>query len=201
MPVLPYTLETDKGEPMAETAAGDARNARLADLLYRSASGDRAAFAALYRETAPTLFAWLLRLLRRRALAEEVLQDVFVSVWQHAAEYDAAKGRVMSWLARMTRNRALDRLRRERRLVPLDELAAAEEGGEAPEEPRSHVEERALAECFEALAEGPRRSLRLAYLSGLSHEEIARALGAPLGTVKSWVRRGLASLKRCLEGA
>ena len=176
------------------------RDARLADLMHRCAQGDQGALRELYALASPQLLALLMRMLRRRDLAEEVLQEAFVSAWRNASEYDAGRGRVMTWLVTIARNRALDELRRTARaaLVPgidLDQLP-----DEAPEESYGPAEARALAACLDALPDGQRRSVQLAYLDGLTQDEIARALRAPLGTVKSWVRRGLSALRRCLEG-
>src|SRR5579872_5547861 len=189
----------------------EARNARLTDLLHAAAQGRQAAFQELYGLTSPQLFASLLRILKRRDLAEEALQDAFVSVWQRAASYSADKGAPMTWLVSICRYRALDLLRRENREVSLEPLLEQEaEGGGALQEFASEAvdaalftkaEARALDECFGRLNEGQRNSLRLAYFDGCTHEEIAARLTSPVGTVKSWVRRGLESLKRCLEAA
>lgn len=174
------------------------RDQHLADLMHRCARGDQGAFRELYALTSPQLLALLIRMLRRRDLAEEVLQEAFVSVWRNAPEYTASRGRVFAWVTTIARNRALDELRRHQRAAidagaSLDDLPD-EEG----EETYGAAEVRALSVCLDALPDGQRRSVQLAYLDGLSHDEIARAMRTPLGTVKSWVRRGLASLKHCL---
>lgn len=176
------------------------RDGTLAELMHRCAMGDQGAFRELYALASPQLLALLVRMLRRRDLAEEVLQEAFVSAWRNAAEYDAGRGRVMTWLVTIARNRALDELRRHQRAaitpgVDLDQLP-----DETSEESYGPVEARALATCLDALSDGQRRSVQLAYLDGLSQDEIAHALRVPLGTVKSWVRRGLVALKRCIEG-
>lgn len=183
--------------------AETAREQHLTDWLWRSARGDRAAFRQLYEATAPQLYGLLLRMLKRRELAEEVLQEAYVQVWRNAASYDAGKGAVGTWLAGIVRYRALDLLRRERRLVPVEDapgLADAREDAEPPAEPLSGLEERGLALCLERLDEAQRRGLAMAYFEGSTHQEIALRLGSPLGTVKSWIRRGLQRLKECLEG-
>lgn len=189
---------------MSSTPSGVAsadRDARLADLMLRCAHADQGAFRELYALTSPQLLALLIRMLRRRDLAEEVLQETFVSAWRNAPEYTASRGRVFAWLTTIARNRALDELRRTQRAaiqhgVSLDDLPD-EEG----EDSYGPAEVRALSACLDALPDGQRRSVQLAYLDGLSHDEIAQAMRAPLGTVKSWVRRGLAALKQCLGGA
>lgn len=190
--------------------AGDAyknKNRLLVELLHGCAQKRQLAFQKLYHLTSPQLFAILMRILKRRDLAEEALQDAFISVWRNAASYTAQKGSPMTWLVSICRYRALDMLRREQREVPLrqdddedmdtelDVFVGDSEAGELI----SHAETRALEQCLKQLSTSQRRSLRLAYFDGLSHAEIAHALRSPVGTVKSWVRRGLQDLKRCLE--
>lgn len=178
-------------------AAAD-RDQHLADLMHQCARGDQGAFRELYALTSPQLLALLIRMLRRRDLAEEVLQEAFVSAWRNAPEYTASRGRVLSWLTTIARNRALDELRRTARAA-IDPGASIEDlPDEEAEESYGPAEIRALAGCLDALPDGQRRSVQLAYLDGLSQDEIAQALRTPLGTVKSWVRRGLGALKRCL---
>ena len=191
----------------ATTADLDARNRRLTDLLHGTAQGRQAAFQELYGLVSPQLFAVLLRILKRRDLAEEALQDALLSVWRNAASYSAEKGAPMTWLVSICRYRALDSLRRTRHEVRLDPDAEDGEGGgvadaqEAGGEMISKAEERALDDCMQRLNDGQRASIKLAYVDGCTHEEIAASLKSPVGTVKSWVRRGLESLKRCLEAA
>ena len=185
----------------------EARNARLKDLLHAAAQGRQAAFQELYRLVAPQLFASLLRILKRRDLAEEALQDALLSVWRNAGSYSADKGAPMTWLLSICRYRALDALRRGKREVPFESTEDGEDGAaaiadeSADAELISKAEERALDECMGRLNDGQRASIRLAYFDGCTHEEIAANLKSPVGTVKSWVRRGLESLKRCLEAA
>jgi len=176
------------------------RDALLADLMHRGARGDQGAFRELYALTSPQLLALLMRMLRRRDLAEEVLQEAFLSAWHHAAEYSASKGRVMTWLVTIARNRALDQLRSIKRAALAPGIDLEQLPDESIEPGYGPIEARALAGCLEGLSDGQRRGVQLAYLDGLSHQEIALALRAPLGTVKAWVRRGLAALRRCLEG-
>lgn len=181
----------------------------LVELLHGCAQQRQPAFQELYQLTSPQLIAILMRILKRRDLAEEALQDAFISVWHNAASYSAQKGSPMTWLVSICRYRALDMLRREQREIHLDPpdddgdedalagFADESETGELI----SHAEARALKHCLDELNEGQRNSLKLAYFDGCSHEEIARALRSPIGTVKSWVRRGLQDLKHCLEAA
>jgi RNA polymerase sigma-70 factor (ECF subfamily) len=172
----------------------------LQRLLERCATGDSAALQPLYELASPLLFACLTRMLRRRALAEEALQDVFVSIWQRAGQFTAARGHPMAWMMSIARYRAIDLLRRERSapvLVPeLPETA----GIEAREEPEGWTPAAGLLErCLKLLSDQQRSCLELAFVAGNSHEDISRLTGNPLGTVKSWIRRGLKSLRQCLE--
>ena len=195
----------------APTAALLDRNRRLTDLLHATAQGREQAFRELYELVSPQLFAILLRILKRKDLAEEALQDALLSVWRNAASYTAEKGAPMTWLVSICRYRALDMLRRSQREVSLDPMleAAADEGeglggladASADTAFVSKAEERALEDCMQRLNDGQQKSLKLAYFDGCTHEEIAASLKSPVGTVKSWVRRGLESLKRCLEAA
>jgi RNA polymerase sigma-70 factor (ECF subfamily) len=171
-------------------------------LLGRCATRDRTAFAELYQAAAPKLLACLLAILKRRDLAEDALQEVMVRIWQRSDQYDGYRGRPMAWLVSIARYYAIDQLRRRRPLVALDESvssrlsdAAAQESVEGAESRGTHS---ALERCLDRLTAEQRRSVVLAYTSGYSHEQIASALASPLGTVKSWVRRGLASLRECL---
>ena len=189
-----------QGDSSARAAAGDAEGAVLEALLERCARQDRAAFEALYVRVAPTLLAVLMQMLRRRELAEDVLQDVFVKVWQQAGQFDVIRGRALAWLVSIARYRAIDVQRATRPMLVLSEsemelepqfqVGGAAEGGGV---------RRALLRGLELIAAPQRRCLLLAYEQGLSHVEIARTVGEPLGTVKSWVRRSLQALRRCLE--
>jgi RNA polymerase sigma-70 factor, ECF subfamily len=191
------------GDEMNQAAESDSQSdARLAQLLARCAARDSAALQRLYELVAPLLFACLKRMLRRRSVAEEALQDVFVTVWQRAAQFDAARGRPMAWLMSITRYRAIDLLRRERLAPALmpelpEPVAPGEEhgGDEAAWLPGGALLER----CLALLSPQQRDCLQLAFVAGNSHQDIAQLLGSPLGTVKSWIRRALQSLKTCLE--
>lgn len=178
-----------------------------ARLLARCAEGDLSAFTALYESSAPQLFAVLLRILNRRDLAEEALQDAFVSIWRHAASYRAQRSQPMTWMISIARYRAIDLKRAQRREVPLAAATAGESidseiidtAADPSAEALRAQENSALADCMRELSDSPRECLRLAYLEGLTHQEIALKVNSPLGTVKSWIRRGLQALKECLE--
>jgi RNA polymerase sigma-70 factor (ECF subfamily) len=176
--------------------------AELEALLSRCAAGDRSALETLYARVAPILLAVLMRILRRRDVAEDALQDVFVSVWQRARQFDPIRGRALAWLVSMARYRAIDLQRAARPAVSLSELTGLEPQlqSEGPLEADEMLGAGALLlRCLEQIAAPQRRCLMLAYQEGLTHSEIARVVNEPLGTVKSWVRRSLMALRRCLE--
>jgi len=172
----------------------------LQDLLRKTAAGDAAAFAQLYQHAAPKLFGIAVRIAGRGDIAEEALQECFVLVWRRAGDYDPMRGAAMSWLTAIMRNCVISRLRQH---------AVRPEGHAAPEEalvrlaaPGSAArgaELRALHSCLDELEEPQRRAVLLAYLYGLTREELATRLAVPVGTVKSWIRRSLDRLRRCLD--
>ena len=172
----------------------------LQELLRKTAAGDSAAFATLYKQTSAKLFGVAVRIAGRGEIAEDALQECFVLVWQRAGDYDPRRGGVMSWLIAIMRNCTIDRLRRrgvrpEGHAVPEEALRQLA----APDNAELGAEMRALRGCLEELEERPRRAVVLAYLYGLSREELAAQLAVPVGTVKSWLRRSLDRLRRCLE--
>jgi len=184
------------------------RSARLADLLARTALADQAAFAELYRLTAPHLYGVALRILREPALAEDLLQEAFVNIWHHAGTYTSAKAKPQTWLASIVRNRCLDQLRRrepDTMTMTRDEDETEmdfEAPGPTPEEMLlSGADAHSVRGCVEGLEGGQRQAIALAFVRGMSHAELAQHLHQPLGTVKSWVRRGLERLRKCLEAA
>ena len=171
-------------------------------MLIACQTGDTAAFSGLYRLTSPQLFGLALRILRRRDWAEEAVQECFVTIWRRAKDYRPDLGPALPWITVILRNKCLDRLRREKPLQPLDESAAAERPDEGPsplEGTLAADDARRLKGCVDQLEDDQRKSILLAYYEGLTHEQLAARLAAPLGTVKSWIRRGLQRLKRCLE--
>ncbi len=184
------------------------RSARLAELLARTALSDQAAYAELYRLTASHLYGVALRILREPALAEDMLQEAFVSVWHHAGSYSAAKAKPQTWLTSIVRNRCLDHLRRRE----PDTVSMTRDEDETEVEYRAPgptpvemllagAEAHSVRQCVDSLDGGQKQAIALAFYQGLSHAELAEHLHQPLGTVKSWVRRGLERLKACLEGA
>lgn len=177
----------------------------LEQLLIRVSDQDRAAFRALYDHSSAQVFAVLLRILPRRDIAEEALQDVFVRVWREATSYRESRGKALSWMTTIARNRALDIRRRLGRELQMDDataesLAQTESTENDPALAAQWGSEAAvLNSCLGELNDEQRGSIRLAFFQGLSYSEVATAIGAPLGTVKSWIRRGLAALKMCVE--
>lgn len=193
------------------------RSLELSRLLGRAGLGDRAAFATLYERTSPHLFAVVLRINRDREQAEDILQEVYVNVWRSASSFDAAQSQPLTWLTRIARNRAIDSLRRSRTQPRIQSPAKLAGGADAEEDSvydtvadsapgpldllDRAAEARSLQACMDQLSALQRQSVALAFFHGLSHVEIAEQLRQPLGTVKSWVRRALQSLKSCLQGA
>jgi len=172
----------------------------LAQLLQRCAAHDPAAFRALYDKTSPILFARLLRMLRRRSVAEEALQDVYVRIWERAAQYEPNRGRALAWMVTIARYCAIDLMRRDR-LTLVGDDALAEVADESASESGTPDKPNNFDHCIGRLPENTRNCLTLAFVEGRSHDEIARLTSNPLGSVKSWIRRGLLSLKECLSGS
>jgi RNA polymerase sigma-70 factor (ECF subfamily) len=173
----------------------DGLEAQLAAALARCASGERGALRVIYDIEAARMIGVAHRILRRRELAEEAVHDAFMRIWRAARGYDPARGGARTWLYAIVRNRALTILRDERRFDAdadgVDELQPAAAIERLPESS-------ALRHCLDALAPAARNAVVLAYVHGMSHGELAGRLGVPLGTAKSWTRRGLLSLQKCM---
>jgi RNA polymerase sigma-70 factor (ECF subfamily) len=177
---------------------------QLQSLLGRCAAADADALQRLYALVSPILFACVTRILRRRALAEDALQDVFISIWQQAGQFTAIRGRPMAWMMSIARYRAIDLLRRERYApTSMAEIPQYRTTGDEPDPERSSTawlpSGELMERCLALLSDMQTRCLEMAFVDGNSHEDIARLIGSPLGTVKSWIRRGLRSLRQCLE--
>ena len=180
----------------------DRSRARLQEGLARVARGEETALRDVYTDTAAKLFGILVRILKDRGEAEDVLQEVYLTVWRNAHAFDPARASPMTWLAAIARNRAIDRVRAIR-VRPTQALA--EDFDIAGSEPSgldvlvSRAEFARLGNCLAELDPQHGHAIRSAFLNGDTYEEVATRLGKPLGTVKSWIRRGLAKLRVCLE--
>lgn len=182
-------------EPLSEPGA-------LERLLSRTAQGDSDAFAKLYERTSARLFGVCLRMLPDRSEAEEVLQEVFVTVWRRAREFDSERAAATTWLVTLARNKAIDRLRQQRARAPrgaIDFDTLADERPGPPANAEASQQYRRLRKCLDALDPKHRRSIREAFFNGDTYKELAERFQVPLGTMKSWIRRALAQLRTCLE--
>ncbi len=169
-------------------------------LLQRCAAGDRAAFRALYDRHAARLYAVALRITRHANLAADTVQEAFIQIWQNARHYHPERGSPEAWMTGLTRYRALDLVRRAGpALIPLEDEHAAESFDDLSVLDEA-AEGRALRECLERLDPNRRRLVVLAFVEGFSHAELAAQFVIPLGTIKSSIRRSLATLRECLGG-
>ncbi len=169
-------------------------------LLTAIAVGDRQALKSLYGAIAPRLFAILVRMVRRREVAEDLLQDTFVTIWKKAHQFDSRRGNARAWLFSMTRRKAIDRLRvANRESLGLEGDVASFESTDELWAPGLDSETQiTLGRAIDALRPEVSRAMKLCYYHGLTHEELADELKVPLGTAKSWIKRGLAQMKICM---
>jgi len=174
----------------------------LAALIPRIAAGDRAAFRRVYDTHAPRLYAIALRITRQAPLASDAVHDAMLQLWRNAGQFDTGRGNPVAWLVSLVRYRALDIARRRTREVSDENLPEPlDEDPDPLERLSASRDAAALHACLGQLEAERRRLLALAFIDGLSHSEVADRLKLPLGTVKSWIRRSLQSLRLCLEGA
>jgi len=174
----------------------------LAPLMSRIASGDRGALRQLYQATSAKLFGVCLRILSDREESEDVLQEVYVTIWRRADRFDAGRASVMTWVSTIARNRAIDRLRARGPLAYADQIDDMEiaDGQIGAEALLSAADDQGrLHRCLAELDKRTQQVIRTAFFEGVTYDALARRMDAPLGTVKSWIRRGLAKLKGCLE--
>ena len=173
------------------------------ELLRAVSRGDEQALALIYDRYRLILFGLILRILHDRQEAEDVLQETFLQVWRRAADFDATRGRVFTWLVTIARSRALDRLRalgsRARTTEEVVAHSANDQAGDAAEEAVKSEQREIVRQALEELPEEQRRTLFLAYFEGLTQSEIAARLGDPLGTVKTRMRAGLMKLREVLR--
>jgi RNA polymerase sigma-70 factor (ECF subfamily) len=182
----------------------DASRSQLAAALARVAAGDRAALRIVYQDTSAKLFGVCLRILNDKSEAEDVLQDVYVTVWRKAAGFDPDRASPITWLVAITRNRAIDRLRASalmRRMEPIESAdAVSDPAPAAVERVELAQQHERLANCLKELETRQSAAIRAAFLDGATYEELAQRMSVPLGTMKSWIRRGLLKLRTCLDG-
>ena len=171
--------------------------------LGRIPAGDRAALQTVYRLTSAKLFGVCLRILGERAEAEDVLQEVYVTVWRKAADFDARRASPMTWLIALARNRSIDRLRAtrmNRNMTPIEGATEVADSAATADDALESVQEHArLHGCLDGLASHERAALRGAFFDGNTYDDLAKRMRVPLGTMKSWIRRAMIKLKACLE--
>ncbi len=178
-----------------------------AELVRQMAAGHREAFALFYDRYAPVVFPLILRIVRERADASDVLQEVFWEVWQSAGRYDSARGSPEAWMVMQARSRAIDRVRSTRRrsrtfVPPLDEAVAAAPAADAARDAAEVAEDRGtIRSALERLPGAQREVIELAYYAGLTQTEIAERLKQPLGTVKTRIRLGLERLREVVRAS
>lgn len=188
--------------PLPPQPTTDAARAALVEALVATGAEDRSAFATLYRMTSAKLFGICLRICGDRGAAEDVLSEVYLTIWRRAGAYEPGRASPISWLATIARNRAIDwrRSAGRRPVVALD--AAPEVADETPTAEDRLVEREGAGRlhlCLDQLEEKQRAAIRRAFFGGMTYAELAEREAVPLGTMKSWVRRGLHKLKDCLR--
>lgn len=175
---------------------------RLAPLMPRIAGGDRGALRQLYDATSAKLFGVCLRILSDREESEDVLQEVYLTIWRRADRFDSTRASVTTWASTIARNRAIDRLRARGPLANAEQIDVLEiADGAVGAETLLEVagEDARLHGCLKQLDDRTGHVIRTAFFEGVTYEALAMRMDTPLGTVKSWIRRGLAKLKGCLE--
>ena len=191
---------TIRGEAPSEKPAGAVND--LTKLLGRVAGRDAAAFSILYKQTSAKLYGVVARILTRGDVAADVLQEVYVRIWEKAGEFDPVRGSPLAWMATIARNRALDEVRRVRPSSLEDQPEGFEPAAEEvdPLATRDRSEGlAALVDCLKGLDGETRAIVLLAYYRGLSREALAKRFGRPVPTIKTWLHRSLAQLRDCLE--
>lgn len=185
-----------------QPAAALATPEQVAALIARVARKDRQAFELLYRQTAPKLLGCVLRILKDRGWADDIVQESYLNIWQKAEQFDAGRSSPITWLVSVARNRAIDELRkhpagRTTTSDELDDLAGRQATAQEHLEGQQAVSH--LNRCIDQLEKDRQDMVRLAYLNGWSREELASHFDQPVNTVKTWLHRALKQIKRCLE--
>jgi RNA polymerase sigma-70 factor (ECF subfamily) len=179
------------------------RDERLRMLLSACANRDKAAFARLYENTSSKLFGILRRILNRDDVAQDCLQEVYLKIWNRAADYKPYAASPLTWMSSIARHQAIDQLRRHRHEVIEAEGKEMGEQVDLSGSPEAHTtasdDMNLLDRCLRRLGAEQRQVFVMAYFKGLSHTELAEQTAIPVGTIKTWIRRGLQSLKRCME--
>jgi len=179
-------------------------NRQLEELLPKCANANEIAFAKVCDLTSAKLFAVLVRILGMNAAAEDALQETFIKIWLKSGDYRSELGQPMTWLTSIARNQALDLLRKRRtredkEVAPTESVMASIDFSQATFLD-DHDTAEVLEKCLNELSEKSRECIVRAYLEGYSHDELSELHQTPLGTVKSWIRRGLLSLRECVNG-
>lgn len=169
--------------------------------LERIAQQDRAAFESLYQLISAKLLGVVLRIIPQRSLAEDVLHDTFLKIWRAAHQFDPNRASAMSWTATIARNAAIDHKRRRKEVDLPDEVLAyqMEKEAIATRSGSDETTKLTLQHCLKELEETQRQCVVMAYCQGLSREELSEQLNAPVNTIKTWIRRGLLSLRKCVS--
>ena len=194
-----------QGEPMAASTMldRDELTTQVDAWLTAAGRGDQRAFDSLYQATSSMLLGVCMRVLSDRSEAEDVLQEVYVTVWRKAVQFDSARARASTWMGTIARNRCIDRLRSQpasAMRAPMEALDFAEDSSPTPAaHAESSMERAQLDACIERLEPKRQVLIRTAFFEGATYEELSERSGSPLGSVKSWIRRGLLQLRTCLE--
>jgi len=184
------------------SVSSPAERDELNQLLQQTARNDQKAFAELYKRTSSKLFGVCLRMLRDRGEAEEVLQETYTTVWRRADSFDASRASAITWLVTLSRNKAIDRLRQHREEL-LDDPSRLDETVDDQPTPAAGAETSQeylrLQQCLDELEPQQQSSVREAFFTGATYNELATRCKVPLGTMKSWIRRSLMQLRTCLD--
>ena len=192
-------------QTMTDLMSSSSSNDPLLRLLQETASNDRDAFRLLYDSSSAKLFGVILRIVKRQDLAEEILQEVYLIIWNKANSYNPSLGRPLSWMMTIARNKALDTLRG---LEAKSQTFEYSESDDAPiqsallaviPETLDTTDRMSLQNCLDEATEQARESVLLAYIHGFSRDELAARYCVPVNTIKTWLRRALIDLKNCLE--
>jgi len=186
-----------------DTAAATAAREHLTEMLIRTGEEDRQAFRELYTLTSAKLFGITFRICGERQAAEDVLHDVYVTIWKRSGAYEPSRASPITWLATIARNRAIDWRRAQtiRRSSPIEDAPdIADRAPLASDTIVADQEAHRLHACLDGLETRQREAIRTAFFDGTTYADLAVQQNVPLGTMKSWVRRGLLKLRECLDG-